>query len=140
MKPVEAARILDRIGNGIWPTPVMSETALGVWAEHLAGLDGMLAVNAMRQLELASKWRPTLAEFREAYRSQVRRHESMVRPLPPGPPDVEMCRVAIVEIRAELEARGIPRPAATAVVCRDPDGPHMTSAGTKAARRRRKTP
>lgn len=72
MTPDEADAVLARLVSA-WPNTDLPDPTIGIWHEHLALMSGVVAMDAVRDLESGSRFFPSLAEFRQAYDVAVQR-------------------------------------------------------------------
>lgn len=93
----DSDRILARLGAA-W-TPLEPSTR-AVWREHLAELDYQIALEAEKLLETSNPRRPSLAEFRAAYRMEADRHRpsALVSPSDVDPAGVRRLHEMMAEI------------------------------------------
>lgn len=96
--------------NAAWPNMTLSDETLEVWVEHLSMLSQTVGMDAVRELEVSSRFFPTIAEFRKAYdraaeydRLAKAQDRGLPAPQEPTAPK-EVAQAAIEEARRSIDA------------------------------------
>lgn len=111
MTPDQADRLLAVMAT-TWPTPAMDHAKVTLWHQDLELMDAAKASRALDKLRVECKWLPSLSQFVEQYRAEVRAEQMHTPALPASTGDRIDPRQHIAAIKADIAERKARKPVA----------------------------